>query len=85
MRPYLGLLIALKKQTKRASGVYLKFDKNGLMTFTEPTRYGPAGKTENIPNFIGTKSKGPAPVELVRNQTIRARFRKAVSVCGGIV
>jgi ribosomal protein L14 len=85
MRPYLGLLIALKKRTKRPDGVYLKFDENRLMTFTEPTKFGPAGKTENIPNFIGTKSTGPAPLELVKNKVIRARFKKAISMAGGIV
>lgn len=84
MRPYLGLLVALKKRTKRPEGVYPKFDENRLFTFTEPTKFGPAGKTENIPNFIGTKATGPAPAELVKNKTIRARFKKAISVAGGI-
>src|SRR3954447_20818401 len=44
LRPYLALLISLKKITKRADGSYIKFDENRMLTFTEPTKFGPAGK-----------------------------------------
>jgi hypothetical protein len=45
MRPYLGLLVALKNKTRRPGGVNIKFDANYVFTFTEPTKFGPAGKT----------------------------------------
>jgi len=85
LRPYLALLVALKKTTRRKDGSYIKFDENRMMTFTEPTKFGPAGKTENIPNFIGTKAFGPVSLELVKNKTIRTRFKSVISKSGGIV
>jgi large subunit ribosomal protein L14 len=85
VRPYLALLVALKKSTRRKDGTYVKFDENRAMTFTEPTKFGPAGKTENIPNFIGTKARGPVSLELVKNKTIKARFKSVISASGGIV
>jgi ribosomal protein L14 len=85
LRPYLLLLVALKKSTKRSTGCYIKFDENRILTFTEPTKFGPAGKTENIPNFIGTKVYGPVCLELVKNKTIRDRFKSVIIKSGGIV
>jgi ribosomal protein L14 len=85
LRPYLGLIISLRKSTRRKNGVYIKFDKNKIFTYTEPTKFGPAGKTENIPNFIGTKAFGPACLELVKNKKIRTQFKSAINRSGGIV
>jgi len=85
MRPYLALLVALKKITNRKDGSYIKFDENKMMTFTEPTKFGPAGKTENIPNFIGTKTTGPVTLELVKNKVIRDRFKSVINKSGGVV
>jgi len=85
LRPYLTLLVALKKSTKRINGTYLKFDENRILTFTEPTKFGPAGKSENIPNFIGTKVYGPVCLELVKNKLIRTRFKSVIRLSGGIV
>lgn len=85
LRPYLGLLVGLKKTTRRSDGSYIKFDKNRMMTFSEPTKFGPAGKTENIPNFLGTKAYGPVTIELVKNKTIRTRFKSVIGKSGGIV
>ena len=85
MRPYLALLIALKKTTGRKDGSYIKFDDNRSMTFTEPTKFGPAGKTENIPNFIGTKTSSPVCLELVKNKTTKTRFKSVISASGAIV
>jgi len=85
LRPYLALLVSLRKPTKRNCGTYVKFDDNRMMTFTEPTKYGPAGKTENIPNFIGTKVKGPVCLEIVKNKTIRSRFKSVIKKSGGII
>jgi large subunit ribosomal protein L14 len=59
IRPYLTLIISTKKQTNRKDGSYIKFDKNRVLTFSEPTRYGPAGKSTMIPNFLGTRVFGP--------------------------
>jgi large subunit ribosomal protein L14 len=84
MRPYLALLVAIKKATRRPDGSYIKFDENRCMTFSEPTRYGPAGKTENIPNFLGTRTFGPVTLELVKNQTLRTRFLSVIKMSGGI-
>ena len=85
MRPYLALLVSLKKSTRRKDGSYIKFDENRGMTFTEPTKFGPAGKTENIPNFIGTKTVGPVCIELVKNKTTKTRFKSVISKSGSIV
>ena len=71
--------------TKRSSGVYIKFDENRMFTFTEPTKFGPAGKTENIPNLIATKVFGPVSIEVVRTKKIRTRFKAAIAMSGGIV
>jgi large subunit ribosomal protein L14 len=64
IRPYLTLLVSLKNRTYRNDGSYIKFDSNSSLTFTEPTRYGPAGKSTIIPNFIGTRVFGPVCHEL---------------------
>jgi len=85
LRPYLALLVSLKKTTNRRDGSYIKFDQNRMMTFTEPTKFGPAGKTENIPNFIGTKAFGPVCLELVKNKKIRTRFKSVITLSGGLV
>lgn len=84
LRPYLALIVALKKSTKRKNGVYIKFDENRVLTFTEPTKFGPAGKTENIPNFLGTKTFGPVCLEVVKNKKIRTQFKSVISLSGGI-
>lgn len=85
LRPYLALLVSLKKTTKRPDGSYIKFDSNRVLTFTEPTKFGPAGKTENIPNFIGTRTIGPVCMELVKNKNIRTKFKSVIYMSGGIV
>lgn len=64
IRPYLTLLVSLRKQTNRLDGSYIKFDENRVLTFSEPTRYGPAGKSTMIPNFLGTRVFGPICREL---------------------
>ena len=85
LRPYLALLVAVKKTTNRGDGSYVKFDENRVFTFTEPTKFGPAGKTENIPNFIGSKVYGPVCLELVKNKKIRTRYKSVISLSGGLV
>jgi large subunit ribosomal protein L14 len=55
IRPYLALLIATKQAKNRRDGSYIKFDENRVLTFSEPTRYGPAGKSTMVPNFFGTR------------------------------
>jgi len=64
IRPYLALLVATKKTVNRKDGSYIKFDENRVLTFSEPTRYGPAGKSTMIPNFLGTRVFGPICREL---------------------
>jgi large subunit ribosomal protein L14 len=59
LRPYLTLLVAIKKRTNRRDGSYIKFDENRALTFTDPTKFGPAGKSTMIPNFLGSRVFGP--------------------------
>ena len=63
---------------------YIKSNLNRAFTFTEPTRFGPAGKTENIPNFMGTKCFSPACLELVKTPKIRTKFKSVILKSGGI-
>ena len=85
MRPYLGLLVALKQVTRRLSGIYIKFDENRMFTFTEPTKFGAHGKTSGIPNLLGTKAFGPACIEFTRNKKTREKFMAILMRTGGIV
>jgi len=64
IRPYLTLLVSAKRATNRKDGSYIKFDDNRVLTFSEPTKYGPAGKSTMIPNFLGTRVFGPVCREL---------------------
>jgi large subunit ribosomal protein L14 len=64
IRPYLTLLVAVKRSTNRKDGSYIKFDENRVLTFSEPTRYGPAGKSTMVPNFLGSRVFGPICREL---------------------
>jgi large subunit ribosomal protein L14 len=64
IRPYLTLLVAIKRSTNRRDGSYIKFDENRVLTFSEPTRYGPAGKSTMVPNFLGSRVFGPICREL---------------------
>lgn len=79
LRPYLGLLIALKKITKRANLEYIKFDFNRMFTFSEPVKFGPAGKTDNNPIFFCTKAYSPSCLEMVRTPKIRKKFAAPTS------
>jgi hypothetical protein len=56
-----------------------------MFTFTEPTKQGATGKTTNIPNFIGTRTIGPACLELVKNKISRTQFKSVIMMTGGIV
>jgi large subunit ribosomal protein L14 len=64
VRPYLTLIVATKKQHNRKDGSYIKFDENRVLTFSDPTKFGPAGKSTMIPNFLGTRVFGPICREL---------------------
>jgi large subunit ribosomal protein L14 len=64
IRPYLTLLVSVKSSTNRQDGSYIKFDENRVLTFSEPTKFGPAGKSTMIPNFLGTRVFGPVCREL---------------------
>jgi len=64
VRPYLSLLVSLKRSTNRRDGSYIKFDENRSLTFSERTKYGPAGKSTMVPNFLGTRVFGPVCREI---------------------
>lgn len=68
IRPYLTLLVSTKKRMNRKDGSYVKFDENRVLTFSEPTRFGPAGKSTMIPNFLGSRVFGPICRELRVNK-----------------
>jgi ribosomal protein L14 len=85
MRPYLGLLVAVCKNTNRYNGSYIRFLENRMVTYTEPTKFGPAGKTENIPNFIGTRMEGPVPFEITTTPTLQHRFGGTARRAGVVV
>ena len=85
VRPYLTLLVGLRRWTSRQDGSYIRFDSNNSLTFTEPTRYGPAGKSTMIPNFIGTRVFGPVCRELRITQWDNERFRSIFQRSRGII
>jgi len=85
LRPYLSLLVGLKKITIRKDGTMVQWDKNISVTLTEPVKFGPAGKTENIPNVIGTKVKGPVCMELVKDKKMKIKFNRVIARSGGLV
>lgn len=85
VRPYLTLLVGLRNRSNRQDGSYIKFDSNNSLTFTEPTRYGPAGKSTIIPNFIGTRVFGPVCRELRITKWDNERFRSVIQKSRGII
>ena len=85
IRPYLTLIIALKKQTNRRDGSYIKFDENKVLTFSEPTKYGPAGKSTMIPNFLGTRIFGPVCRELRASKWFNEKYRSVIQKSKGII
>lgn len=85
LRPYLTLLVATKKEKRRSDGSQIKFDKNRVITFTDPTRFGPAGKTEDIPNFIGSRVFGPICREAYNTAKRQKQFRLVVKKAGWLI
>ena len=51
---YLGLIINIKKKTRRIDGIYLSFARNVMLTLSETFR------------FMGTRVKGPVCREVSR-------------------
>jgi ribosomal protein L14 len=84
LRPYLTLLVSVRAPTRRADGSSVKFDSNRVLTFTEPTRFGPAGKTENIPNFLGSRVFGPVCQEILMRPLLRKQFKSVIVKAGDI-
>jgi large subunit ribosomal protein L14 len=64
VKPYEVLIVATRKSNQRLNGSTIRFDENRGLTFTEPTKFGPAGKSTMIPNFMGTAVFGPVCLEL---------------------
>jgi large subunit ribosomal protein L14 len=85
IRPYLTLIISTKKQTNRKDGSYIKFDKNRVLTFSEPTRYGPAGKSTMIPNFLGTRVFGPICREVRASKWMNEKYRSIIQKSKGVI
>jgi large subunit ribosomal protein L14 len=83
LRPYLTLIVSTKKAKRRGDGSSVKFDTNRVLTFTDPTKFGPAGKTENIPNFIGSRVFGPICREAFNTPKLRKQFKLVVLKSGG--
>ena len=78
IRPYLTLLVATKGRMNRKDGSYVKFDENRVLTFSEPTRFGPAGKSTMIPNFLGSRVFGPICRELRVNKWFNEKYRSVI-------
>jgi large subunit ribosomal protein L14 len=74
LRPYMTLIVSTKKAKRRADGSSVKFDKNRVLTFTEPRMYGV--KTENIPDFIGSRVFGPVCREAFNTPKLRNQFKR---------
>ena len=85
IRPYLTLLVAIKRSTNRRDGSYIKFDENRVLTFSEPTRYGPAGKSTMVPNFLGSRVFGPICRELRSSKWFNEKYRSIIQKSKGIV
>lgn len=85
IRPYLTLLVATKKSTNRKDGSYIKFDENRVLTFSEPTRYGPAGKSTMIPNFLGSRVFGPVCRELRSTKWFNEKYRSVIQKSKGVI
>jgi large subunit ribosomal protein L14 len=85
IRPYLTLIIGTKKQSNRNDGSYIKFDKNRVLTFSEPTRYGPAGKSTMIPNFLGTRVFGPICKEVRSSKWMNEKYRSIIQKSKGVI
>lgn len=85
VRPYLTLLVAAKNNTNRLDGSYIRFDENRVLTFSEPTRYGPAGKSTMVPNFLGTRVFGPVCRELRVSKWYNEKYRSVIEKSKGIV
>lgn len=85
IRPYLTLLVGLRNRTSRYDGSYIKFDSNNSLTFTEPTKYGPAGKSTIIPNFIGTRVFGPVCREIRLTKWDNEKYRSVIQKSKGLV
>jgi large subunit ribosomal protein L14 len=85
VRPYLTLLVSLKKSTNRLDGSYVKFDKNRVITFSEPTKFGPAGKSTGVPNFLGTRVFGPICRELRLTKKLYDKYRLIIRKSRGVV
>ena len=85
IRPYLTLLVAVKRSTNRKDGSYIKFDENRVLTFSEPTRYGPAGKSTMVPNFLGSRVFGPICRELRSSKWFNEKYRSIIQKSKGVV
>jgi large subunit ribosomal protein L14 len=85
VRPYLSLLVGLKRSSNRKDGSYIKFDENRSLTFSEPTKYGPAGKSTMVPNFLGTRIFGPICRELRYTKWLNEKYRSVISKSKGVV
>ena len=85
IRPYLSLLVSLKCSTNRRDGSYIKFDKNRSLSFSEPTRYGPAGKSTMVPNFMGSRVFGPVCREIRSSKWFEEKYRSVIQKSRGVV
>lgn len=85
IRPYLTLIVATKKSHNRKDGSYIKFDENRVLTFSDPTKFGPAGKSTMIPNFLGTRVFGPICKELRATKWFNEKYKSVIKKSKGVV
>jgi len=64
-KPYLSLILSLKKIIRRPQGVWLRFNKNRVLNLNDAYK------------FLGTRVKGPICRE-IRSPSNRVRYRKII-------
>jgi large subunit ribosomal protein L14 len=85
IRPYLTLLVGVKKPTNRKDGSYIRFDENRVLTFLEPKTFGSAGKYEDQLPFLGSKIFGPVCREIFISKKRRENYSKVIPKAKGVI
>lgn len=63
-KPYQLLLTNTKAIKRRGGDHFIKFDKHRVVVFSDPIRFGPAGKSTMVPVLVGTRFFTPLCREL---------------------
>lgn len=69
---YIGLIVATKKEKRRRDGLYIKFDKNFILTFDKRLK------------FLGTRVYGPLCKE-IRHSGKEVNYKQIISYSGATI